>query len=639
MQEWLRAKRILSEYDKPKPETLSIIQLWGNPLKNDNLIRLLTFLTLLSGAAGAQDFHEWRRDGVQIITSVHEGYPREAILRKVNEEVFAVAWLDLTDDGEWIIPYVQLFRDSDAGVGEFTPAIPAVLNDSANACKLRMDITRFGDVALVWENRRQDSTAFVLAQLIYIEGVRRWSDSGIWCSTREGNQTDPLIACDDAGNTFIVWSSASDRGDGNLCAQFLDYHGNRNWGAEGIQITENLFIRGEMAVQEYPEDLIINRSGRLVFVWSRFNRHDRRMERDLYITKILPNGTLEWDEIALTTDRNDQIDAKIIECSNNYAVAWVDDRDDELGSPQKDIFGQFLNRFGENMWRDSGFFLCGNDQHQWKPQITIDNEGNIWTVWEDDRHISDRRFRNHGKSIYIQKQSTEIDRRRRPLLLLREDDGDLAYDGLPVCNETDDQMNPQMLHDGENGIWVIWQDSRNFEHFDIYATHLQTDADPFEEWDDNGNSICDAGYDQRNPQMILRGNGRDSQILVIWEDDRNCETEGHSDIYCHRITNHRALDYKDANRSPLSKNITLETIAPNPFNSTAKITYTIPKPGFVHFRLFDAGGRLVENFPNRWGTAGRHSFTLDGKSLDSGFYVLQVQAGMQQRSRKVLLVK
>ncbi len=78
---------------------------------------------------------------------------------------------------------------------------------------------------------------------------------------------------------------------------------------------------------------------------------------------------------------------------------------------------------------------------------------------------------------------------------------------------------------------------------------------------------------------------------------------------------------------------------PNPFNSSTRLTYSIPKPGLVTLKLFDIAGRQVRLLDDGYRKAGRYGFTLQAGELPSGEYILQVSCDKKQEHQKLLLLK
>lgn len=90
--------------------------------------------------------------------------------------------------------------------------------------------------------------------------------------------------------------------------------------------------------------------------------------------------------------------------------------------------------------------------------------------------------------------------------------------------------------------------------------------------------------------------------------------------------------------------LAVDDAAPNPFNPSTTIRFRIAEPKRVGVTVYDAAGRAMRRLLNENLEAGPHEVTWNGRddqgrSLASGAYLVQVQAGSQREVRKVLLAK
>jgi hypothetical protein len=67
------------------------------------------------------------------------------------------------------------------------------------------------------------------------------------------------------------------------------------------------------------------------------------------------------------------------------------------------------------------------------------------------------------------------------------------------------------------------------------------------------------------------------------------------------------------------------SLAPNPSNGSAKLSYVVKQEGNVKILLYDAAGRLVNTVVHEIKNAGDYSFTLDNKALAAGVYFIRVE--------------
>jgi hypothetical protein len=86
-------------------------------------------------------------------------------------------------------------------------------------------------------------------------------------------------------------------------------------------------------------------------------------------------------------------------------------------------------------------------------------------------------------------------------------------------------------------------------------------------------------------------------------------------------------------------NFTLNQNYPNPFNLNTKIPYVLPSAGMVQMNLYNILGQKIENLINEFQTSGNHQVNLNGKNLNSGLYVVEINYNGYTQRIKLLLQK
>jgi len=81
------------------------------------------------------------------------------------------------------------------------------------------------------------------------------------------------------------------------------------------------------------------------------------------------------------------------------------------------------------------------------------------------------------------------------------------------------------------------------------------------------------------------------------------------------------------------------SVYPNPFNSTARIFFSLPRREMVKAVAYDIRGWLVSILTEGIMEAGKYEVNFRGNALTSGLYFVRVDAGGRSRVRKVMLVK
>jgi len=83
----------------------------------------------------------------------------------------------------------------------------------------------------------------------------------------------------------------------------------------------------------------------------------------------------------------------------------------------------------------------------------------------------------------------------------------------------------------------------------------------------------------------------------------------------------------------------LDSAAPNPFNPSTRIAYTLESPAQVALSVFNLAGQQVATLAQGAMPAGSHSVVFDGSALASGLYVARLDADGRSAQMKLLLVK
>lgn len=79
---------------------------------------------------------------------------------------------------------------------------------------------------------------------------------------------------------------------------------------------------------------------------------------------------------------------------------------------------------------------------------------------------------------------------------------------------------------------------------------------------------------------------------------------------------------------------------PNPFNPATTVEFTLPEAEDVSISVYNSIGQEVEQLVvDEQMDAGTHQLQLDGSNLSSGVYLLRFQAGNEQLTRQVTLIK
>ncbi|MCF6171174.1 MAG: FG-GAP-like repeat-containing protein [Bacteroidales bacterium] len=79
------------------------------------------------------------------------------------------------------------------------------------------------------------------------------------------------------------------------------------------------------------------------------------------------------------------------------------------------------------------------------------------------------------------------------------------------------------------------------------------------------------------------------------------------------------------------------SIAPNPANQSAVITFELPQNSRVRVSLFDLNGQGLKTLLNETRQAGRHQLKLNAGELPNGIYLLVLQSSFSSRVKKLVV--
>lgn len=78
---------------------------------------------------------------------------------------------------------------------------------------------------------------------------------------------------------------------------------------------------------------------------------------------------------------------------------------------------------------------------------------------------------------------------------------------------------------------------------------------------------------------------------------------------------------------------------PNPFNPTTKISFALPKQGFVTLKIYDIIGREIATLVNEVLEHGTYNVIFDAEGLPSGIYLYQLFTDNMYMTKKMILKK
>jgi hypothetical protein len=200
-----------------------------------------------------------------------------------------------------------------------------------------------------------------------------WSASVQVTDTNVGNYPDqPAIAVDNSGNAYAVWMDERN-GDEDIFFAYRPAGG--VWGAN-ILVNDD-FVGGEQAMP----DIAVDSNRNAYALWADYRDG---YPPDIYFSYRPVHGN--WSTNIIVNDDNNNFwqhyPTISVDASGNAYAVWVDDRDGDIDSDQTDIY--FSYRPSSGSWGEN---IRVNDftGDATQPDIGVDNEGNVYVVWEDWR--------------------------------------------------------------------------------------------------------------------------------------------------------------------------------------------------------------------------------------------------------------
>ena len=185
-----------------------------------------------------------------------------------------------------------------------------------------------------------------------------------------------------------------------------------------------------------------------------------------------------------------------IDSDGNVFTVWMDDR---AGTGYYKIYAQCFDRDGFPKWTTNGISISSGTDYKSYPRLVSDDSAGVIIVWSDNR--------NGNTDIYAQR-------------ILPDGTAAWATNGIEVCTNTSYQYTPQLVKDGYGGSIIIWKDQRAGK-YQIYMQRLNRSGAA--QWTTNGlllfseyNSqyIADLGNPEYTTNIISDGN---HGAIIMWK--------------------------------------------------------------------------------------------------------------------------
>lgn len=221
---------------------------------------------------------------------------------------------------------------------------------------------------------------------------------------------------------------------------------------------------------------------------------------------VVPKGDVRIDQAPQEADPDSKDPQMCVNDNGEIFVVWVDDRDGT-----DDIWFNRSTNLGQDWLLSATKLNRGQQNGVWAPAIACNNKG-VYVVWEDDR---DGELQNHN--IYFNRSTDSGETWLEQDVLLELDDEGRSF-----------SQGPQITSVGDD-LYAVWYDNLNGAA-DILSVasgdNGETWRDPVRVDSDEPAGIAFSG----SPQVAATETGK---VYVTWEDTR----DGNSDVYFARSDN------------------------------------------------------------------------------------------------------
>lgn len=210
----------------------------------------------------------------------------------------------------------------------------------------------------------------------------------------------------------------------------------------------------------------------------------------------------------------------------------------------------------------------------------------------------------------------------------RSSDNALTFQDEVVLDDNDRAQNfPALIELNDGRLLIAYQQaSDNYQEVKIMAA-LSDDAglswgEVFE--------ISDSEISAKSNIGLAKDDI--GNIFAVWVDNRRDV----GDIYFAILSEATDIDNGSGNKPESYFSL---SSYPNPFNATARITFSIPEPQEITLTVYDLLGRKVKTLVDDYRDAGVHHVSFNASDLASGVHFYRMRVGDAVISNRMVLLK
>jgi hypothetical protein len=338
---------------------------------------------------------------------------------------------------------------------------------------------------VVWEDDRDNNGySEIFAQRIAANGTLNGNEMTV-NSTGDGQQRNPVVAMDGAGNFTVAWE---DDQDGNGYYQVMA----RGFMANGNALFADLTVNTEGDGQQRNPTIAMDPMGNFVVAWE--DDQDENGFYQILMRGFNADGTQRFSDRTVNSlgDGQQRKPAIAMDGLGRFVVTWEDDQD---GNGFYQIMARGFSANGGSRFNDITVNSV-DDGQQRRPAIAMDAVGRFVVAWEDDQD---------GNGFFQ--------------ILARgfEPAGTASFADITVNTVSDgQQLKPAIGLDAGANFVVAWEDDQDENGFwQVLARGFNSNGTQrFATLTVNGISTDN----QQDPAVAgVAGGG----VVIAWEDDRD----------------------------------------------------------------------------------------------------------------------
>jgi len=516
------------------------------------------------------------------------------IKRNATNDIF-VSWGDNRDGSTGI--YLQILNDDgQIQLAENGEIIYYGLCGDANNYQF---LANNDQPVMIWEETRGDFQQ-IYAQAVDINGNSLWDVNGLPVGEYLlGYQELPQISVKENNGEldyYIGWTDFRDW-EYAIYGQKI-YNGTLQWCTEGKLIAAPT---GNNQLQNIVENFYIWQGGS----WPNYDIFAKLVDED-------GNTAAGWPEdgFEICNAENRQMNPQGIIIPQGLLILWEDSRNDE-----SDIYGQIVTCDGNILWQENGLPLVIQAYDQDNFKFFYDD--GLYLVWQDSGS-------SYNYEIYAQK--------------FDEDGNELWQEGGILVSGVDetDCENPDLIKVG-NKIFIVWEKNINYDFSDIKAQLLSEAGELL--WQPQGIFICDEFMDQNKPKVVSNG---EDDVYIAWQDDRATIYVPIVGVYAQKFH----VEQTSIENEVIPNTNFILSNYPNPFNPETIIKFTTENTEKnTELEIYNLKGQKIKKLEIRNLKLGINEVVWDGTNdknipVSSGIYFYKLEVDNQEiTTKKCLLLK